>query len=112
MRARSFLASGALFLSLVAMGSAKSWDITVDSATRAGNVVLPRGNYTVKVRNDQSQVFFEEAGSGKTYTVPVKIEATEHKYTNTEVQTKLQGDMQVMKSIDLGGTAETLEFGE
>ena len=109
MKLRSFLASGALFLSMVAMGSAKSWDIMVDSATKAGNVVLPAGNYSVKLNNNQA-LFTSE--SGKKYTVAVKVENAAKKYDQTTVQTEKQGDAQVIQSIDLGGTTEKLDFGE
>jgi hypothetical protein len=110
MRTRVFLASGALFLSLVAIGSAKSWDIVVSSTTKAGSVMLPAGSYSVKLNNNQA--FFKEANSGKTYSVPVKVENADHKYSDTSVQTSKQGPTQVMESIDLGGTTEKLEFGE
>ena len=109
MRTRTLLAGGALFLSLVAIGSAKSWDIMVDSATKAGNVVLPAGNYSVKLNNNQA-LFTSE--SGKKYTVAVKVENAAKKYDQTTVQTEKQGDAQVIQSIDLGGTTEKLDFGE
>ena len=94
---------------MVAMGSAKSWDIMVDSATKAGNVVLPAGNYSVKLNNNQA-LFTSE--SGKKYTVAVKVENAAKKYDQTTVQTEKQGDAQVIQSIDLGGTTEKLDFGE
>jgi len=109
MKARSILAGGALFLSMVAMGSAKSWDITVDSGTKAGNIVLPAGNYSVKLNNNQALF---TSGSGKKYTVPVKVENAAKKFDQTTVQTEKQGDTQVIQSIDLGGTTEQLDFGE
>jgi hypothetical protein len=109
MKARTFLAGGALCLSLAAIGSAKAWDIMVDSATKAGNVTLPAGNYTVKLNNDQA-VF--KSDSGKTYTVPVKIEKAAQKYSETSVETRKAGDTNVMQRIDLGGTMDELEFGD
>jgi len=110
MRTRAFLAGGALFLSLVAVGSAKSWDISVVSPTKTGNVMLPKGDYSVKVNNDQAT--FRDVDSGKTYSVPVKIETADHKYSQTAVETHQQGDTPVMQCLDLGGTTEKLEFGE
>jgi hypothetical protein len=110
MTTRSLLTSGALFLSLVAIGSAKSWDISIDAAAKAGGVILPAGNYSVKLDNNQAR--FKSEGSGKTYTVPVKIENAQSKYSDTAVVTAKQGDINVVESIDLGGTTEKLEFGE
>jgi cytochrome c biogenesis protein ResB len=109
MRARSIFASGVLFLSMVALGNAKSWDIVVGSATRAGSVTLPAGNYSVKLNNNQAQF---TSDSGKTFTVAVKVENAAKKYDQTAVQTQTQGDTQVMQSIDLGGSTQQLDFGE
>jgi hypothetical protein len=99
-----------MLLSLVAIGSAKSWDIMVDSATMAGSVTLPAGSYRVKL--DNNQAMFTSTDSGKSYNVPVKIENKEKKFSQTAVETSKQGDNTVMKTIDLGGTTEELEFGE
>ncbi len=48
MKIKTFFATGALLLSLVAIGSAKSWDIVVDSNTKVGTTVLP---VQVAIRN-------------------------------------------------------------
>jgi hypothetical protein len=109
MKARFILAGGALCLSLAAIGSAKAWDIMVDSATRAGNVTLPAGNYSVKLNTNEA-IF--RSDSGKTYTVPVKIQKATQKYSETSVETKKTGDTNVMQHIDLGGTMNELEFGD
>ena len=111
MRARSLMAGGVLFLSMVAIGSAKSWDIIMGSATKAGSVVLPAGNYNIRLKNNTEAVF-TAADSGKTYNVPVKVEQAQHKYGDTAIETKQEGNQQVVQSIDLGGTADKLEFGE
>jgi len=110
MRVRSLLTGAALFLSLVAVGSAKSWDIIVDSTTKAGSVMLPAGSYHLKL--DNNQAMFISTDSGKSYNVPVKIENAAKKYSQTAVETTKQGDTTVMQSIDLEGTTEQLDFGE
>ncbi|HEX3743055.1 MAG TPA: hypothetical protein VHW09_03970 [Bryobacteraceae bacterium] len=111
MKLKTLFASGALLLSLVAIGSAKSWDIVVDNNTHAGSVVLPAGNYSVKVNNNQAQFTSED---GKKFTVPVKVNATStpKKYNETEVKTAKQGDATVIQAIDLSGTTQELQFGE
>lgn len=109
MKIKTFLASGALLLSLVAIGSAKSWDIAVDSSTKVGNAILPAGSYTVKVDNNQAMF---TSDSGKKFTVPVKIANGNAKYNETTVRTQKQGDTSVIQAIDLGGTKEELQFGE
>lgn len=109
MKIKTFLTSGALLLSLVAIGSAKSWDIAVDSNTKAGNIVLPAGSYTVRLNNNQA-LFTSD--SGKKFTVPVKVANGNKKYDETLLQTEKQGDTNVIQAIDLGGTKEELQFGE
>lgn len=109
MKIKTFLASGVLLLSLAAIGSAKSWDIVVDSNTKAGTALLPAGTYTVKINNNQAMF---TSDSGKKFTVPVKIANGSTKYEETAVRTQKQGDTSVIQSIDLGGTTEELQFGE
>jgi hypothetical protein len=110
MKMKTMFATGALLLSLVAIGSAKSWDIVIDNNTKAGNVVLPAGSYNVKLNNNQA-VFTSE--NGKKFTVPVKVDTgAAKKYDATEVRTTKQGDTSVIETIDLSGTTEQLQFGE
>jgi uncharacterized membrane-anchored protein len=97
MKIKTFLATGAMLLSFVALGSAKSWSIVVDSNTKAGSVALPAGNYNVKVDNNQA-LFTSE--TGKKFTVAVKV------------KTAKQGDANVIQAIDLSGTTQELTFGE
>lgn len=110
MKVRTFLAGGVLFLSTIAIGSAKSWDVVMESATKAGNLTLPAGAYHVKV--DNQQAVFTQAGTGKKFTAPVKIQQAPKKFDQTAVETQQHGDQQVIQSIDLGGTTEMLEFDE
>ena len=108
MKIKTFFAAGAMLLSLVAIGSAKSWDIVVDANTKAGSVVLPAGNYSVRLNNNQA-LFISD--SGKKFTVPVKVDtAATKKYDATEVKTEKQGDSNIIHAIDLGGTTQELQF--
>jgi phosphoribosylformylglycinamidine (FGAM) synthase-like amidotransferase family enzyme len=109
MKIKTFLATGAMLLSFVALGSAKSWSIVVDSNTKAGNVALPAGNYNVKIDNNQA-LFTSE--TGKKFTVPVKVQNGSTKYDETAVRTAKQGDANVIQAIDLSGTTEELTFSE
>jgi hypothetical protein len=110
MKIKTFIATGAMLASFVVLGSAKSWDIVIDSNTKAGSVVLPAGNYSVKVDNNQA-LFTSD--SGKKFTVPVKIDTgAAKKYDETQVKAAKQGDTLVIQAIDLGGTTQELKFGE
>jgi hypothetical protein len=110
MKMKTMFATGALLLSLVAIGSAKSWDIVIDNNTKAGNVTLPAGSYTVKLDNNQAMFTSE---NGKKFTVPVKVNTgAAKKYDSTEVRTTKQGEATVIEAIDLSGTTQELKFGE
>jgi hypothetical protein len=109
MKIKSILASGALILSLAAIGSARSWDITLSTKTKIGSTMLPAGNYSVKVDKDQAQFVSD---TGKKFTVPVKVQNDAKKFEQTEMKTQMQGDTTVVNIIDLGGTNEELQFGE
>ena len=111
MKLRSTLACGALLLSLVSIGSAKTWDVVIgNSTTKVGTVMLPAGNYRLKL--DNNQAIFTQPDSGKTFTVPVKVEQTPKKIGATAVETTNKDGNDVIQAIDLGGTTEKLDFGE
>jgi hypothetical protein len=113
MKLRSTLACGALLLSMVSIGSAKTWDIIIgNSTTKAGNVMLPAGNYRLKLDNTNNQAIFIQPDSGKKFTIPVKVEQTPKKVDATTVETKNMGGNDVIQIIDLGGTTEKLNFGD
>ena len=108
MKIKTFFATGALLLSLVAIGSAKSWDIVVDSNTKVGTTVLPAGSYSVKLANNQAMF---TSDSGKKFTVAVKVSnGSAKKYDATEVRTAKDGETNIIQAIDLGGTNEELQF--
>lgn len=111
MRAQSVLAAGVLSLALAAIGSAKTWNVIMDSPTKAGAVMLPAGNYHLKVDNN-NQAIFSDSNSGKKFTVPVKVQNADHKFQQTEMQTNNQTGSPMIQAIDLGGTTEELQFGE
>src|ERR1051325_4013254 len=99
MKARTWLASGAMLLTMAALGSAKSWDVLMHAATKAGPITLPAGDYNVKLK--ENQAVFVSATSGKKYTVPVKVETAAEKYDQTAVETKTENGSPVIRSINL-----------
>jgi len=80
----------------------------VGYAAQAGNVQLPAGHYSVTL--DGNQAVFTAAGSGNTYNVPARLEKSTQRYDRTAVEGKIQGNIEVIDAIDLGGTADRLEF--
>jgi hypothetical protein len=110
MKNKCLLAGAALFLSVVAVGSAKSWDIVVDNTAKAGTLELPKGDYHMSLNGNQA--VFTAIDSGKKYSVSAKVEQVTQKYADTAVENTTDGNMEVIQSIELGGTTTKVDFGE
>jgi|SRR5579863_5359105 len=107
MRTKALLLAGALALATAAMAAAPSCEILLLKPTQAGALVLAPGQYRVWVRG--SQAIFTDVVSRHTFVAAVKIESTEpHEVTKVDVDKR--GEARVLRSIDLAGTDETLEF--
>jgi hypothetical protein len=101
---------GALTLSAVAMAGSKSYDVTLDTASKAGSVELTPGEYKLKVEG--ANAVFTGMQSHQSVTVPVKVENSNTKYSQTAVDTSKQGDAVQITAIELGGSKTKLEFGK
>jgi VCBS repeat-containing protein len=96
-------------LATISIASAKSYNFIMSEPAKAGQVELARGEYKVKVEG--SNAIFTEIKTGKSVTTPVKVETTDKKHDETTVETTKTAAGQEVKSIELGGTKDTLEFG-
>jgi hypothetical protein len=105
MTKKSLLIIAALALSTVAFGRSKSYDILLTAPAQAGQNQLAAGQYRVHVEG--SNAIFTSLDTDHSFVAPVKIEATQ-KHDVTAVETKESH----ITSIDLGGSTETLQFGE
>jgi hypothetical protein len=105
---RKFMVMAALALSSLTLVNAKSYEIILSSPTKAGNVQLKPGQYTLKVNGNNA--IFTEVNSSKSYTTSVKVETTEKKFDDTRVQSTKDGDADRIEEIDLGGTKTKLGF--
>ncbi len=110
MKNRSLVLAGALTLASLSLLSAKSYDITFNSPTKAGTVQLKPGEYKVKVEG--SNAVFTNVDTAKTYTTPAKLQTQSKKYDVTAVETTKSGDMDKVMAIELGGSPNELQFGE
>ena len=89
-------------------GKSKSYGITVGSATKVGSVVLSPGEYKFKVEGDNAT--FTKEGSGKTFTIPAKLEAGKEAFEQTMLhQVNEEGQKRIV-SIELKGTQTLLKF--
>jgi len=87
---------------------AKSYAITIASNVKVGEVVLPRGEYKVKV--DGANAIFTRDGSGKTFSAPAKIEAANESFDQTSLHTIQDGSDHRLTAIELKGTQSLLKF--
>ena len=110
MNTKSFIIAGALTLASLGIASAKSYDITLTAPAKVGDMELKPGQYKLKI--DGSQAIFTDAENSKALTTPVKIENAQKKFAATTIESSHQGDMDVVQSIDLGGSNMKLEFGK
>lgn len=109
MKSPSLLLVGALAFAGLSIASAKSYDITIDQTAKAGSVQLAPGSYHLKVEGTNA-IFMNE--NGKKINATVKIQNADKKHDYTSVETTKTNNGETIKSIELGGSTETLEFGE
>ncbi len=99
MTVRTFLMVGALTLASVGLALAKSYDIQLLAPAKAGNIELKPGEYKLKIEG--SQAVFTDVRSGKSFSVPVKIENGDKRFTGTQMETVNQNGVDTIQVIDL-----------
>ena len=107
---RLLLWGGALTLSAVAFAGSKTYDMILSSAAKAGTAQLAAGEYELKLEG--SNAVITGAQTGKSVTVPVKVENGNTKYNSTTFDSTTQGGAMQITSIELGGSNTKLEFGK
>lgn len=105
---KSFVLAGVLAVSTLSIASAKTYEITLATPSKAGNVQLKAGQYRLKV--DGTNATFVSVENGKTATAPVKVVNTDKKFETTTVDASKEGDTSLIKDIELGGSKTKLEF--
>jgi hypothetical protein len=100
---------GVLALSCLSIASAKSYELTLASPTKAGKVQLKPGLYRLKI--DGSNAVFTEVDNDKSFTVPVKVNsAGTKKFDQTRVDATKDNGTDVIQDIELGGSTTKVEF--
>jgi hypothetical protein len=111
MTIKSILFSAALAAATVTMASAKSYDVVFSDPVMAGNLQLQAGQYSLKVEG--SNAIFTDQKTYQSFTAPIKkIDNAQKKFDQTMVDTDKNGNVDLLKSIDLAGSTSILEFGE
>jgi len=108
MKTKSLLLVGILAFASLCMARTKTYDITLNTAAKAGSVTLPAGEYKVKV--DGSNAVFTNVDTAKTFTTPVTIQDAGKKHEETAVQSTNENGTEQIQAIELGGSTETIEF--
>ena len=109
MTMKSLMCVAALALASFGVANAKSYDVVLYNQVKVGSLQLKAGEYSVKVKGDNA--IFTSA-SGKTFTVPVKLENDGPKNSSTNAIVDGVDGSAVLKSIKLGGSTTTLEFNQ
>jgi hypothetical protein len=105
---KSFVLAGVLAISTLTIASAKTYELTLSSPAKAGNVQLKAGQYRLKV--DGANATFIGVENGKSTTAPIKVVTTDKKFETTTVDASKEGNMEVIKDIELGGSKTKIEF--
>lgn len=110
MTSRNLILAGVLAFSTLSLASAKTktYELTLSGPTKAGNVELKAGQYRLKV--DGNNATFIYVDTDKSFTMPVKVETTDKKFDATRVDADKQGDTDVLKDIQLGGSNVKIDF--
>ncbi|HKE22213.1 MAG TPA: hypothetical protein VKB88_07460 [Bryobacteraceae bacterium] len=106
MMKKSFWLIAALaFSAILSMAHTNSYEILLTKTTQAGEMQLAAGQYRLTL--DGANAIFTSVETNHSFVAPVKVETT-HQHDVTSIEVK---DAHIT-SIELGGSTETLEFGE
>jgi hypothetical protein len=103
---RSLVAFTVLGLSVA---GAKSYDVTLPQAARAGSADLKPGKYSVVV--DGSKIRFKDSVTGKITEADVTVVTAPKKFAETQVDSAQMNGTNTIREIDLGGSTTKLQFG-
>lgn len=102
---RSLILFAALGLSVA---SAKTFEITLDTAAKAGSVELKPGRYSLVLMSD-TMVRFTSA-NGQALETSAKMSTVEKKFSSTQIDLKQNNGTALIDEIDLGGTKTKIQF--
>ena len=92
----------------LSVAGAKTYDITLDSAAKAGSVELKPGKYSLELMED-SKVRFTSA-NGQAVETSAKLSTVEKKFSSTQIDLKQSNGTALIDEIDLGGTKTKIQF--
>jgi len=110
MTSRSLLLAGTLALAGLSVAGAKSYTIDLSTPAKAGTLQLSAGEYSVKVQG--SNAVFTDLATSKQFTTAAKIDHAAKKHEYTAVESVQQNGGEKIQAIELGGSTDTIEFGD
>jgi len=110
MKTRSLFLAGALALFSLSIANAKSYHIMLDNPAKAGNTMLTAGEYKLTVKG--ANAVFTNTQTSQTVSAPVRVGNNDKKHIQTAVEITTQNGTERIHAIELGGSTETLEFGD
>jgi predicted glycosyltransferase involved in capsule biosynthesis len=108
MKTTSVLLAGVLAIFTLSYASAKTYDISLASAVKAGSAQLKAGAYKLTV--DGNKVTFVDVKSKQSFTTDGKIENAPKSYDFTRLDTATEGGATVVKDIEVGGSKIKIDF--
>ncbi len=110
MKWNAWIPTVVLALAAVPLASAKSYNITLDTAARAGAVQLAPGAYSLKLEGNTA--ILTSSDTGKRFTVPVQVKKADKKFGYTAVETTKTAGADHLNAIDLGGSNVQLDISD
>ena len=93
----------------LSLASAKSYEISVDSVSKAGDLQLAPGLYRVSIAGNT--VKFTNEDTGKAVQTNATMESNgKTKYDATALETETVNGVNKINEIDLGGTPTKIKF--
>jgi hypothetical protein len=93
----------------LSLASAKSYEISVDSVSKAGDIQLQPGLYKVSI--DGAKVKFTAENSGKSVETNATVDTTgKSKFDATALESEQVNGVTTIHEIDLGGTPTKIKF--
>lgn len=105
---KNFLMIAVLAAASMTVASAKTYEITLNTATQAGKTELRAGHYLVKVNGAFAE--FVNIDNSHSVLVPVTVETNKTKFDVTAVDTKTENGVNQIESIELRDTNSKLAF--
>jgi hypothetical protein len=92
----------------LSVAGAKSFEITLDTAAKAGSAELKPGKYNLVLMED-SKVRFTSS-NGQAIETSAKMSTAERKFSATQIDLKQMNGTAQINEIDLGGTKTKIQF--